>query len=60
MRENDGIIWMDDRSIQLKGIDDVTVCFAEEENPELVDTILGMIIRGSVANITQEKGSDIR
>ena len=52
MKRNDGIIWIDDRSIEIKGIDDVTVCFAEEENLELVDTILGMVIRGSVANIT--------
>jgi len=49
MINNDRIIWVNDRSIQLKGIDDVTVSFAEEENPALVDTILGMVIQGAVS-----------
>ena len=50
MINNDRIIWIDDRTIRLKGIDGVAATFAQEENPDLVDTILGMVIRGSVSN----------
>ena len=60
MKYNDGIIWIDDHSIQLMGIDDVTVSFADEENPTLVDRILRMVMQGTVTNITRKKGSDVR
>ena len=48
MKDNEQIIRIDDRHFQLTSIDDVTVSFAEVEDPGLVDTILGMVIRGSV------------
>ena len=49
MQNNDQIIRVDDHRFRLKGIEDVTVSFATEETPELVDTILGMVVRGAVA-----------
>ena len=47
MTNNEKIIWIDDRCIQLKGMEDVTVTFAENETPGLVDMILGMVIQGA-------------
>ena len=47
MRENDGIIQIGDGLFRLKGIENVTVSFAKEENPTLVDTILRMVLQGS-------------
>lgn len=43
-----GITWIDHRTAKFDDIEDVTVVFSEQENPDVVKTVLGMLIMSRI------------